>query len=91
VINTYYRDLHYKALNAGASASQLDQILEWGRVAESDWYASGALTRANRRDLKDYPLRIKLDRWLTALEVGYKPNEFWQAALGNGPTPRTKY
>jgi hypothetical protein len=71
-------------------ADNLNRPTEMDQARLAEWYASGALTRAHRRDLKDYLLRIRLDRWLTALEVDYRPDDFWQAALGNSPTLPTK-
>jgi hypothetical protein len=72
---SYYQNLITQAVAARASDSQVEFIkASQSRFGESYTDKKGFLIPG-----LDSILRRRLDSWLTALEVGYKPDEHWAA------------
>jgi hypothetical protein len=73
-MNAYYRSLIKDATAANASEHQLDFIKALAGAASE----SLATRYGTNKDDRDMFVRRRLDSWLTAIQVGYKPDQYWQ-------------
>jgi hypothetical protein len=71
---SYYIDLIEQALKLHASDAQLTFI----KAAKSKFGEPIIDYKGRLKSDKDVILRLRLDRWITALEFNYKPAEHWQ-------------
>jgi hypothetical protein len=77
-MNKYYRDIIKEASAANATDEQLTFIKSLAAQASAE-----LKTRyGTNKDDRDMFVRRRLDSWLTALQVGYKPDQHWQEVLG---------
>lgn len=76
-MNTYYRQLLKEAAAANAAADQLALIESIGERMSENLATRYGINKADR----DRFVRARLDRWITALQVGHRPAEFWLAVI----------
>ena len=65
---------------ANAPAHQVDYIEQLHDLDKDVWCKTSA-TKGTAVHFKTHLIRLKLERWLTAMEVGHKPDLFWEAVL----------
>jgi hypothetical protein len=76
-MNAYYWTLIKGATAANASEHQLDLIKALAEVASENLKAR----YGTNKDDRDMFVRRRLDSWLTAVQVGYKPDHHWREVL----------
>jgi alkylated DNA repair dioxygenase AlkB len=76
-MNRYYRDLIKDATAANASEQQINLIRALADVASE----SPKTRYGTNKDGRDMFVRRRLDSWLTAIQVGYKPDQHWREVL----------
>lgn len=72
---SYYSNLLQQAASLRASIDQIDFI----KAAKSKFGEPTLDSKGRLKSDKDVILRLRLDRWILALEFNYKPDENWQA------------
>lgn len=62
---------------AKAPPHQITFIELLNELNKEVWLKTGGVCGRTSRELKTHLIRLKLERWLTALETNYHPAKYW--------------